>query len=79
METHPLTQYLAKSSRSVADLASAAGVSRMTIYRLIRGDQNATVGVMSRVSAATGGAVTVADLLPPAHRQRSDATRERAS
>lgn len=64
MLQHPLTRYLEDNQRTVADLATAAGVSRMTIYRIIRGDQNATVGILSRVSAATGGIVAAAELLP---------------
>lgn len=79
MDKHPLTKYLDSTQRTVADLAASAGVSRMTIYRLIKGDQNATIGVMSRVSNATGGAVTVADLLPPAHRPLAEVAQEAAS
>ena len=62
--SHPLSEYVALSGISVADLAKKAGVSRMTIYRLIKGEQNATISLLEQVSAATDGKVPVSALLP---------------
>jgi transcriptional regulator with XRE-family HTH domain len=62
--SHPLSQYVARSGISIAELAKRAGVSRMTIYRLIKGEQNATISLLEQVSAATDGDVPVNALLP---------------
>jgi len=45
-------------------IARDAGCSRMTLYRLVKGEQNATIDLLQRVSAATGGAVKPADFMP---------------
>jgi len=74
--SHPLSEYVARSGVSISDLAKRAGVSRMTIYRLIKGEQNATISLLEQVSAATGGNVPISALLPvPA----SKAARENAA
>jgi len=44
-------------------LAEAAGVSPTYIYRLVRGTARPTIDVAGKISAATGGEVTIADLL----------------
>ena len=38
----------------------------MTLYRLMKGEQNATIGLLQRVSDATNGAVSVEDFFPAA-------------
>lgn len=61
---HPLIEYAAAEGRSLEDIAKAADCSRMTLYRLMAGEQNATIGLLQRVSAATGGKVPVSAFLP---------------
>ncbi len=36
----------------------------MTLYRLMDGKQNATINLLERISAATGGKVPVSAFLP---------------
>lgn len=65
METHPLMQYASRPGHSLAKVAADARVSRMTLYRLMKGEQNATIELLARVSAATGGTVPIEAFLPP--------------
>lgn len=62
-EAHPLTEYLDRTGRTLTEVADAAKCSRMTLYRLMKGEQNATIDLLKRISAATGGEVGVADFL----------------
>ncbi|MEJ1172638.1 helix-turn-helix domain-containing protein [Agrobacterium sp. CMT1] len=62
-ETHPLTEYLERTGRSLTEVADAAKCSRMTLYRLMKGEQNATIDLLKRISAATGGEVSVSSFL----------------
>jgi transcriptional regulator with XRE-family HTH domain len=73
MRQHPLAKFSSENNISIAAIAEKAGVSRMTIYRLMKGEQNATIDLLTRVSAATGGKVTANDFLPT-----PSETRERA-
>lgn len=61
---HPLIEYAANAKRTLEDIAKEADCSRMTLYRLMAGEQNATIGLLQRVSAATGGKVPVSAFLP---------------
>jgi DNA-binding phage protein len=56
---HPLIKYLEKTGRTMTEVAEKAGCSRMTLYRLIKGEQNATIDLLSKVSTATNGEVPV--------------------
>lgn len=69
MEQHPLAKFSADANISIAAIAEKAGVSRMTIYRLMKGEQNATIDLLTKVSAATGGKVPVSAFLPSATSQ----------
>lgn len=69
MEQHPLAKFSATANVSIAAIAEKAGVSRMTLYRLMKGEQNATIDLLTRVSSATGGAVPISDLLPAPSRE----------
>lgn len=60
---HPLIAYADRSGKTVTAIAKKAGCSRMTLYRLINGEQNATLDLLSRVSAATDGEVPVSVFL----------------
>lgn len=62
-ETHPLNEYLDRTGRSLTEVADAAKCSRMTLYRLMKGEQNATIDLLKRISAATGGEVSISDFL----------------
>ena len=61
---HPLIDYADRTGKTVTAIAKEAGCSRMTLYRLINGEQNATLGLLSRISAATDGEVPVSAFLP---------------
>lgn len=63
-QAHPLIEYASRPGHSMSKLARDAGCSRMTLYRLMRGEQNATIDLLKRVSAATGGEVPVSALFP---------------
>lgn len=62
---HPLQEYLDRTGRTLVSVAQEAGCSRMTLHRLMRNEQNATIDLLTRVSAATGGQVPTSALLPP--------------
>lgn len=64
MKQHPLHKYVEDTGNSIASIAAKAGCSRMTVYRVIDGSQNHTVRLLERISAATDGVVSVAELLP---------------
>lgn len=61
---HPLAEYANRTGQTTTDIARRAGVSRMTLYRLMKGEQNATIELLKRVSAATEGTVPVSAFLP---------------
>lgn len=63
-QKHPLLEYAAMSGQSMEAIATRAECSRMTLYRLIAGKQNATIDLLQRVSAATDGKVPVSAFLP---------------
>lgn len=64
IQKHPLIAYADRTGKTVTAIAKEAGVSRMTLYRLINGEQNATMDLLGRVSAATNGEVPVSAFLP---------------
>lgn len=59
IEIHPLLRYAEESGRSMREIANQARCSRTTLYRLTKGEQNATIDLLTRVSAATEGVVPV--------------------
>jgi transcriptional regulator with XRE-family HTH domain len=52
-------EYVSRKGRTLTELAEKSGCSRMTLYRLVKGEQNATIGLLKRISAATDGEVPV--------------------
>ena len=56
---HPLTEYAKRSGRTFTEIAKESGCSRMTLYRLVKGEQNATLGLLRRISEACDGEVPV--------------------
>jgi len=62
-QPHPLTAYAKSSGKSLEEIAKAAKCSRMTLYRVMRGE-NATTDLVQRISDATGGRVPVSALFP---------------
>lgn len=62
-EAHPLNEYLERTGRSLTEIAAAAECSRMTLYRLMKGEQNATIDLLHRISAATNGEVDASAFL----------------
>ena len=64
MKPHPLARYLETTNRPLADLAKAAGTSRMSLYRIINGEQTPSLGLVQRLRTATDGAIDANDFLP---------------
>ena len=62
---HPLVEYAARKGLSLEAIAKKAGCSRMTLYRLMSGE-NATVEMLQKVSAATDGEVPASAFIPVA-------------
>lgn len=62
-EAHPLVTYSKSAGKSLHSIALKANCSRMTLYRVMKGD-NTTTDLLQRISDATGGKVKVADFLP---------------
>ena len=63
-QLHPLARYAAASGRSLSELAIAAGTSRQSLHRIIKGEQMPSLDLVARLKHATGGAVTADDFLP---------------
>jgi DNA-binding phage protein len=63
-KSHPLIAYAKKSGKTVTRIAREASCSRQTLYRVMSGEQNPTLALLVRISAATNGAVTPNDFLP---------------
>lgn len=61
-EKHPLSQYARDAGISMEALAKRAETSRATLYRVMEGE-NATIDVVKRISAATGGKVSVGEII----------------
>lgn len=62
-QPHPLVAYAKASNKSLEQIAKAAKCSRMTLYRIMRGE-NATTDLVQRVSDATEGAVPPSAFFP---------------
>lgn len=60
---HPVTRYAATNGVTVADIAKSAKCSRMTLYRVMRGE-NATTDLVQRICDATGGKVSPSAFFP---------------
>jgi transcriptional regulator with XRE-family HTH domain len=75
MKAHPLARFLAESELSTAALARKARVSRPTISKVLHGRRRRfSPDAAQRLSAATGGRVSVLELLgiaSPRKRTRS--------
>lgn len=63
MREHPIFRYAADHQVTLAAIAERARCSRMTLYRVITGKQNATIDLLKRISAATDGQVSVSEFL----------------
>ena len=62
--THPLHTYIARTQgETFKSLAERAGFSRMHIWRLVNGKGDVTTTFLRKVAEATGGAVTLSELL----------------
>lgn len=62
-DAHPLAAFAKTSGQSLESIAKTAKCSRMTLYRVMKGE-NATTDLLQRISTATGGKVSVVELLP---------------
>lgn len=65
-----LRQWIEREGISVADLATEIGVSRQTIYNLVRGSQPPTLPIAARLEVVTGGAVDILSHLSSAEKKR---------
>ncbi len=61
-QTHPLKEYLKETRESVPSFAGRIGVSRQTLYRIIKGDQIPKPSLARRIVEAAGGSIIFADL-----------------
>lgn len=61
-DLHPLVEFSKRTGKSITAIAKDAGCSRMTLYRIMSGD-NTTRDQLQKISAATNGEVKVADFL----------------
>lgn len=59
---HPLTEWLEQKREPLEAFARRVGVSRMHLWRLIKGRGNFTTDLLNSISDATGGEVTVGQL-----------------
>lgn len=62
-KSHPLAVYVATTGKSMTAIAIKAECSRMTLYRLMKGEHNATMDLLKRISAATDGEVPASALM----------------
>lgn len=60
---HPLRTYLESTGTTLEAFAESVGVSRMTLYRAMRGETS--LPVIRKIVAETGGAITANDFLQP--------------
>lgn len=65
-----LRQWIEREGISVADLATEIGVSRQTIYNIVRGSAPPALHIAARLEAATGGAVDILSHLSSAEKKR---------
>ncbi len=59
---HPLVEYAARKGLSLEAVAEKAGGSRMTLYRIMAGE-NTTTDMLQKISDATEGEVPVTAFL----------------
>lgn len=62
-EQHPIMKHLQKKGESLSSFAKKANTSRMQLYRIMAGE-GTTTSRLKMISDASGGALSVADLLP---------------
>lgn len=58
---HPIFTYLAEKPETLTDFAARIGLSRMQVYRIIRGE-NVTLSAMQKVCAGSDGKISMVDL-----------------
>ena len=63
--THPLTQFRAETGLSMDELAKAAQTTRQSIFRIEKGGQTPSLGLVGRLIEASGGKLSADDFLPP--------------
>lgn len=74
--THPLETYLKQvPGETRGTLARRADISEMHLSRLIRGKGEVSTKTLRAVSQATGGLVSVADLVKPFEQNQSKRSR----
>ena len=62
---HPIAAYLKASGLSREELSERAGISRMTLWRIMSGKGEHSTATLKAVSDATGNAVSLAQLVEP--------------
>lgn len=78
MREHPIRQFARSKSLTLAQVAELAGISRMTLHRVLRGE-NTTLDLLRRLSAVTGGSVSVQQLAATPAPDRAGVTAEVAA
>lgn len=69
MSEHPLRQYVDRQRTTLADFAASVGLSRMTLHRIMRGE-NTTLDALRRISDATHGLVSVEAIVAASEQAR---------
>ena len=78
--THPLETWISQMpGETRGKLAKRAGISEMHIGRLIRGKGEVSTKTLRAVSQATGGVVSIADLVSAFERAGAKARRTKPS
>jgi len=67
-DQHPLITHLQTTGESLSAFARRAKTSRMQLYRIMAGAAT-TTSRLEKISAATAGELSVADLLPRKQRE----------
>jgi len=62
-EQHPLISHLKSKGESLSGFAKRVKMSRMQLYRIMAGE-GTTTSTIKQISEATGGAVSMSELLP---------------
>lgn len=58
-----LNDFIKQNDTTEVEIAKLAGCSQSTINKVRRGIGNWTINLLARISAATGGQVTLADFI----------------
>ncbi len=61
--SHPLTRFRELAGISVADFAKQVGTTRQSIFRIEKWEQTPSLGLVSKMCAATNGTLKASDFI----------------